>query len=101
MENVGQYDSGDWRFKLRRCGPPRIKMPNKPRARLYFQPGTFISRPELATICRVHRHTVRFWILRGWTPPQTHQRGARMLWRSEDLNAWDNAIARKYLKAGR
>lgn len=73
-------------------------MPNKPRSRLYFQPGTFISRSELATVCRVSYWTVRFWVKRGWTPPLAFQRGARLLFSADDLNKWDGAIPRKYLK---
>lgn len=78
-----------------------MRMPNKPRARLYLQAGSFVSRADLARICRVHKDTVRFWVLRGWTPPMTHRRGKQMLWAAEAINAWDGAIPRTYLKAGR
>ena len=94
MENVGRIDSGSWLFKLRRSGPPRIKMPPKPKSRLYFAAGTLICASDLARVCKVHRHTVRFWQLRGWVPPLDEGR----FWRAETINGWENALTRKYLR---
>ena len=92
--NVRRLDSGNWRFKLRRSGPPKIKIPPKPKSRLYFAAGALICQADLARICRVHRHTVLFWQLRGWIPPFDEGR----FWRAETINAWDGALARKYLR---